>query len=84
MIQIDLADHHLHTMLEPIPVLAAPWLSNPTPLPTLIPTHIKQIRTTAPKDMKAAKEARNRERAEVKKAKKAKKRVNSSMVSILS
>lgn len=72
MIQIDLADHHLHTMLEPIPVLTASWLSNTTPLPTLIPTHVKHLRTTAPKDMKAAKEARNRERAEVKKAKKSK------------
>jgi len=69
-IDIDLADHHLQTMLEPIPVLTASWLSNTTPLPTLIPTHIKHLRTTAPKDMKAAKEARNRERAEVKKAKK--------------
>lgn len=71
MIQTDLADHHLHTMLEPIPVLAASWLSNTTHLPSLIPTHIKHLRTTAPKDMKAAKEARNREKA-VKKAKKAK------------
>ena len=72
MIQIDLADHHLHSMLEPISVLTASWLSNTTPLPKLIPTHIKQLRTTAPKDMKAAKESRNRERAEVKKAKRSK------------
>ena len=72
MIQTDLADHHLHTMLEPIPVLAASWLSNTTHLPSLIPTHIKHLRTTAPKDMKAAKEVRNRERAEVKRAKKVK------------
>ena len=70
MIQIDLTDDHLHTMLEPIPVLAASWLTNTTPLPTLIPTHLKHLRTTAPKDMKAAKEARNRERAEVKRQKK--------------
>lgn len=75
MVQIDLADHHLHTMLEPIPVLAASWLSNATPLPTFIPTHIKHLRTTAPKDMKAAKEARNRERAEVKRAKKVKRSI---------
>jgi ribonuclease P/MRP protein subunit POP3 len=60
-------------MLEPIPVLVASWLSNSTPLPILIPTHIKHLCTTAPKDMKTAKEARNRERAEVKKAKKVKK-----------
>jgi ribonuclease P/MRP protein subunit POP3 len=70
IIQIDLADDHLHTMLGTIPVLTASWLSNATPLPTLIPTHIKHLRTSAPKDMKAAKEARNREKAEVKKAKK--------------
>ena len=70
MIQIDLADHHLQSMLEPIPILAASWLSNATPVRTLIPTHIKQLRTSAPKDMKAAKEARNREKAEVKKVKK--------------
>jgi ribonuclease P/MRP protein subunit POP3 len=70
MIQIDLADHHLHAILEPIPLLTASWLSNATPLPTLIPTHIKQLRTSAPKDMKATKESRNREKAEVKKAKK--------------
>ena len=69
MIQTDFADHHLHTMLEPIPILAASWLSNVTPLPTLIPTHIKQLRTSAPKDMKGAKEARKREKAD-KKAKK--------------
>jgi ribonuclease P/MRP protein subunit POP3 len=59
-------------MLEPIPVLVVSWLSN-SPLPTLIPTHIKHLRSTAPKDMKTAKETRNRERAEVKKAKKSKK-----------
>jgi len=57
-------------MLEPIPVLAASWLLDAKPLPTLIPTHIKHLRTSAPKDMKAAKEARIREKAEVKKAKK--------------
>ena len=72
MIQIDLADSHLHSMLEPIPVLAASWLSNTTSLSTLIPTNIKHLRTTAPKDMKAAKEARKQGRAEAKKAKKKK------------
>ncbi|KAF8807845.1 hypothetical protein BYT27DRAFT_7223627 [Phlegmacium glaucopus] len=68
-IDVDLADDRLHTMLEPVPVLTASWLSN-AKLPTLIPTHVKHLRTSAPKDMKAAKEARNREKAEVKKAKK--------------
>jgi len=59
-------------MLEPVPVLVASWLSNPTSL-TLIPTHIKHLCTSAPTDMKAAKEARNREKAKAKKAKRVKK-----------
>ena len=36
----------------------------------MIPTHIKQLRTTAPKDMKAAKEQRTKGRAEAKRRKK--------------
>lgn len=53
-------------MLGSIPILSASWLNTPEPAqsnkPTLVPTHIKQLRTTAPKDMKAAKERRNRQR----------------------
>lgn len=45
------------TLLDTIPTLAAPWLSNAVHH-QLIPTHIKQVRTSAPKDMKAAKEQR--------------------------
>jgi hypothetical protein len=37
-----------------------------------IPTHIKQLRTTAPKDMKAAKQARVKARAEARARKEAK------------
>ncbi|KAI0361350.1 hypothetical protein OH77DRAFT_1417588 [Trametes cingulata] len=55
----------LEALLRNVPRLAAPWLE-PTalaPAVALIPTHVKQVRTTAPKDMKAAKEKRIRERA---------------------
>ncbi|KAH9944163.1 uncharacterized protein BXZ73DRAFT_39108 [Epithele typhae] len=56
------------SLLQNIPLLTAPWLSVPTladPL-RLVPTHIKQLRTSAPKDMKAAKERRSEERRGVK------------------
>lgn len=49
---------NLATLLDTIPTLAAPWLSNAAQHQQLIPTHIKQVRTSAPKDMKAAKEQR--------------------------
>jgi ribonuclease P/MRP protein subunit POP3 len=49
---------NLTTYLDSIPTLAAPWLSSPAQQQQLIPTHIKQVRTSAPKDMKAAKERR--------------------------
>lgn len=38
---------------------------------SLVPTHIKQLRTTAPKDMRAAKELRAKGRAEAKAKRKA-------------
>lgn len=50
-------------LLNSIPVLKASWLSPPTALVGLERTHIKQLRTTAPKDMKASKEQRAGERA---------------------
>ncbi|KZT75097.1 hypothetical protein DAEQUDRAFT_761059 [Daedalea quercina L-15889] len=60
----------LQTVLPP----TASWLAAPTDatLP-LVPTHIKQLRTTAPKDMKAAKEQRVRGRTAAKDRERAKK-----------
>ncbi|KAL0951566.1 hypothetical protein HGRIS_008248 [Hohenbuehelia grisea] len=46
----------LRHLLDSVPVLRTPWLS--TNAPPLIPTHIKQVRTSAPVDMKASKEKR--------------------------
>lgn len=57
------------TMLEPVPILAASWLTQSNLTPSLIPTHIKHLRTTAPKDMKEAKEARMQGKATAKKRK---------------
>lgn len=57
-------------MLDQVPVLSASWLSNTEANRSLIATHVKHVRTTAPKDMKAAKESRNQERADAKKRKK--------------
>ncbi|TRM66095.1 hypothetical protein BD626DRAFT_486711 [Schizophyllum amplum] len=75
----------LDDMLTSVPTLAAAWLackphvrsvpSKSTTIPTqlaapaYIPTHVKQLRTTAPTDMRAAKEQRTRERKEVKERK---------------
>ncbi|KAI0715346.1 hypothetical protein C8Q76DRAFT_453485 [Earliella scabrosa] len=58
----------LEALLGNVPLLSAPWLCPPTRDRTfsLIPTHIKQLRTSAPKDMKAAKEKRFKERAAAK------------------
>ncbi|OAX43008.1 hypothetical protein K503DRAFT_766216 [Rhizopogon vinicolor AM-OR11-026] len=59
-----------YEMLQSVPVISAPWLVPPfqhaSPR-SLIPTHIKQLRTSAPKDMKAAKEQRTKARAAAKK-----------------
>jgi len=60
------------SLLEGVPVLNASWL---TPQggddgTMLIPTHIKLLRTTAPKDMKVAKDARVRGKAAAKERKK--------------
>lgn len=70
-------------LLTSLPILTASWLSaevataelrRTTPI---VPTHIKQLRTTAPKDMKAAKEKRAAGRA----AAKEKRNATSSVVS---
>ena len=56
----------LKSLLDKVPVLTAPWLSQIETSRSLIPTHVKLLRTTAPKDMKAAKELRREERAKTK------------------
>ncbi|EKM48712.1 uncharacterized protein PHACADRAFT_61593, partial [Phanerochaete carnosa HHB-10118-sp] len=63
----------LEYLLESVPILTAPWL-HPTPnaRTELVPTHIKQLKTTAPKDMRAAKELRTKGRVEAKRRKQAK------------
>ncbi|KAL0573958.1 RNase P and RNase MRP subunit [Marasmius crinis-equi] len=55
-----------------IPIVSAPWLAPPlsNQQKQLVPTHIKQLRTTAPKDMKVAKEQRAAGRKEAKERKK--------------
>ncbi|KAI0673392.1 hypothetical protein C8Q78DRAFT_1017003 [Trametes maxima] len=58
----------LSPLLQNLPLLSAPWL-NPVSCDqsvAFIPTHIKQLRTTTPKDMKSAKEGRARQRAAAK------------------
>jgi ribonuclease P/MRP protein subunit POP3 len=55
--------------LDSVPIVSAPWLcpSDIQDTPQLVPTHIKQLRTTAPKDMKGAREQRSKARAAAKK-----------------
>ncbi|KAK0233639.1 hypothetical protein IW262DRAFT_97846 [Armillaria fumosa] len=50
----------LSPILEAVPVIAAPWfvLQSHASDKQIVPTHIKQVRTSAPRDMKAAKEER--------------------------
>ncbi|KAK0465585.1 uncharacterized protein EV420DRAFT_1515033 [Desarmillaria tabescens] len=58
----------LSPILEAVPVIAAPWLvpqSNASDK-QIVPTHIKQVRTSAPRDMKAAKAKRVAGRAAAK------------------
>ncbi|KAL4241744.1 hypothetical protein ABKN59_000816 [Abortiporus biennis] len=59
-------------ILSSIPVLVASWLgTGPTTQASILAaTHIKQIRTTAPKDMKAAKERRQQGRSAAKERRK--------------
>ncbi len=59
-------DLSLKSLLDKVPVLTAPWLSQIDTSRSLVPTHVKLLRTTAPKDMKAAKELRRKERAKAK------------------
>lgn len=47
----------LRPLLDSVSTLIAPWLDH-APQQQFLPTHIKQIRTSAPQDMKSAKEYR--------------------------
>lgn len=63
--------------LSSIPTLTAQWLAvppattstAPLPTPSLVPTHIKQLKTTAPKNMTEAKKQRQAERTAAKEKK---------------
>jgi ribonuclease P/MRP protein subunit POP3 len=50
---------------DAVPTLVATWLAS-IPRQQLVPTHIKQVRTSAPKDMRAAKERRLERKATAK------------------
>ncbi|KAI6115291.1 hypothetical protein EV401DRAFT_80000 [Pisolithus croceorrhizus] len=57
----------IRDILDSIPDLVAPWLSSTeSSQQQFIPTHIKQLRTSIPKDIKATKEQRLRARKEAK------------------
>lgn len=56
-------------LLQSVPIVTAPWMTAPLAmnLSSLVPTHIKQLKTSAPSDMKMAKEKRAQGKAEAKK-----------------
>lgn len=59
----------LEQFIPSFPILSAPWLVPPLRHVTsslLVSTQVKQLKTTAPADMKGAKEKRVRERSEAK------------------
>jgi len=58
----------IRDLLDVVPVLTAPWLL--PHMPALIPTHIEQVRTSAPADMKASKEKRAESRRAAKERRK--------------
>ncbi|KAJ4485819.1 hypothetical protein J3R30DRAFT_3442152 [Lentinula aciculospora] len=66
------------SLVTSVPILTASWLSTKVAVAELkrstliIPTHIKQLRTTAPRDMKATKEQRAAGRAAAKQKKRKK------------
>ena len=53
-------------ILGPVPIVSAPWLCPSDTQGQLVPTHNKQLCTTAPKDMKCAREQRSKARAAAK------------------
>jgi ribonuclease P/MRP protein subunit POP3 len=57
-------------LLDNVPTLTATWLAS-IPRHQLVPTHIKQVHTSAPKDMKAAKQGRLEGKALAKQRRKA-------------
>ncbi|KAG5647770.1 hypothetical protein DXG03_008493 [Asterophora parasitica] len=57
--------------LKATPTLAATWLASSVSVQKFIPTHVKQLRTSAPKDMKAEKQRRKEEKASKKAAQRA-------------
>jgi len=59
-------DSSLTALLEPVATLTAPWLVHSEPTQLLLPAHIKQVRTSAPKDMRTIKAVRAREKAAAK------------------
>ncbi|KAH7334865.1 hypothetical protein B0J17DRAFT_92845 [Rhizoctonia solani] len=65
----------LESLLSSITPLRASWLAPPSNISQepkeLVPTHVKQLKTSAPKDMKAHREKRKREVGEAKEASKA-------------
>lgn len=65
--QFDMAEI-VQDLLQTVPPLRASWLSIGDQQ-SFIPTHTKHLRTTAPKDMKAAKLLRTEERSRTKKLK---------------
>jgi ribonuclease P/MRP protein subunit POP3 len=65
-------DLSLKALLDKVPVLTAPWLSQIETSRSLVPTHVKLLKTTAPKDMRAAKELRREGRAKAKERRRAK------------
>ncbi|KAF8579832.1 hypothetical protein K439DRAFT_1415944 [Ramaria rubella] len=60
------------SLLAAVQPPSAPWLTGPAPKSSVphIPTHIKQLRTTAPKDMHAAKRERTESRRAAKERRK--------------
>ncbi|KAG6814130.1 hypothetical protein H0H92_002125 [Tricholoma furcatifolium] len=50
-------------LLAGVQSVSATWLTSSAADKTLVPTHIKQVRTTTPKDLKAEKQRRTKEKA---------------------
>ncbi|CAL1695211.1 unnamed protein product [Somion occarium] len=71
-------------LLSSVPILSAPWVQpkiSDKPC-TLTPTHIKQLRTSAPKNMREAKEKRSEAKAAAKARKKAQRSAGTSTKSL--
>jgi ribonuclease P/MRP protein subunit POP3 len=64
--------------VESVPLLTASWLTPAATSAQLVPTHIKHLQTTAPKDMKATKEKRTQEKLAAKERRKGKKMAGTS------